>query len=215
VLTAGVAYAQAPPASFFAGRSNDELRALARDPKNDVLLRRGAATKLVITLADDRAFDDAEAAGREFAKNVDALAIRHIVAVRRRSHVHVVALLALGVTLAFALAALSLAAAHGSLAAALPAVRRVAPVFLFFLGYMGLVGGGMAESYENSSSLPFALFAAFMLPLVVIFRVWSAVGSPALAARSLRGIAAVAATLALGFLVVEQVNPAYLEGFGL
>jgi hypothetical protein len=30
-----------------------------------------------------------------------------------------------------------------------------------------------------------------------------------------RASAAVAATLALGFLVVEHVNPSYLEGFGL
>jgi hypothetical protein len=44
---------------------------------------------------------------------------------------------------------------------------------------------------------------------------WSAVGSQRAVARVGRGVAAVAATIAVGFLVVERVNPAYLEGFGL
>jgi hypothetical protein len=54
-----------------------------------------------------------------------------------------------------------------------------------------------------------------MLPLLVMFRVWSAVGSPHVAARAGRAFAAVTATMALGFLVVEHVNPSYLDGFGL
>ena len=60
---AQIAHAQAPPQSFFAGRSNDELRALASDPRNDVLLRRSAATTLVMTLADAGDPDAADAAG--------------------------------------------------------------------------------------------------------------------------------------------------------
>jgi hypothetical protein len=208
-----IAHAQAPPPSFFAGRTNDELRALASDAHNDVLLRRGAATKLVMTLADDGEFDAADAAGQEFAKNIDSGAIKHAKAVRRRSHVHVAAMGALGVALGIAV--LSLVAAHRLLAGALRSVRGIAPVVTFFLLYTGLVGGYLASRYENSSSLPFVLFAAFMLPLVAIFRAWSAVGSPRLAARTGRALAAVASTLALAFLVVEHINPTFLEGFGL
>jgi hypothetical protein len=207
------AHAQAPPASFFAGRSNDELRVLASDRHNDVLLRRGAATRLVMTLADDGDFDGADAAAREFASNIDLLAVKHARAVRRRSHVHVAGLGAL--VIALGIAGRSLVAARRSLSGALRAVRRIAPVIVCFLLYAGLAGGCLASSYENSSSLPFVWFAAFMLPLVVVFRMWSAVGSPSLAARVGRGLAAVAATLAVGFLVVEHVNPAYLDGFGL
>jgi hypothetical protein len=213
LFVTGRVHAQAPPPSFFAGRSNDELRALARDPQNDVLLRRTAATRLVMTLADDGDFDAADAAAREFANNIDPGAKKHARAVRRRGQVHVAALGALGVVLG--MAGLSLVAARPSLAGALRAVRRIARPVTFFLVYAGLAGGYLASSYENSSSLPFVLFAAFMLPLVVMFRVWSAVGSPRLAARGARGAAAVAATLALGFLVVEKINPIYLEGFGL
>jgi hypothetical protein len=213
VVAAPRADAQAPPASFFAGRSNDELRALASDRHNDVLLRRAAATKLVMTLADQGDLDGADAAAREFAKNIDPFAQNHAHAVRRRSHVHVAGLAALAVALALAMR--SLVVARRSLGGAVRAVRRTAPVFVFFLLYAGLMGGWLASSYENSSPLPFFLFAAFVLPLVVIFRLWSAVGSPGVAARVGRAVAAIAATLAVGFLVVERVNPAYLEGFGL
>ena len=209
----GVARAQAPPNSFYEGRTNDELRALASDPRNDVLLRRGAATRLVITLADEGDFDAADAAARDFAKNIDPFAVKHAQAVRRRSHVHVAALGALGASLGVAF--VSLLASRRALEGAFGAVRRMGPVAMFFLANVGLVGGYVASSYENGSPLPFVLFAAFMLPLVVVLRLWGAVGSPRLAARVGRGLAAVAATLALGFLVVEQINPMYLEGFGL
>jgi len=213
VLWLMTAHAQAPPPSFFAGRSNDELRVLASDPHNDVLLRRGAATKLVITLADEGHFDDADAAAREFAKNIDPAAARHAQGVRRRSRVHVIALGTLGVTLGIAF--LSLVAAHRALAEAVRAVGRIARLVAVFLLYAGLMGGYLASSYENGNPLPFVLFAGFMLPLVVVFRMWSAVSSPRPSARVGRGFAAVAATIAVAFLVVEHVNPAYLEGFGL
>jgi hypothetical protein len=166
-----------------------------------------------MTLADAGDFDAADAAGREFAKNIDPGAVKHVRAVRRRARVHVAALGVLAAALG--IAALSLVAARRLLGGALRAVRRIARLAAFFLLYAGLVGGCLASSYENGSPLPFALFAGFMLPLVILFRLWSAVGSPRLAARVGRALAAVGATLAVGFLVVEHVNPAYLEGFGL
>jgi hypothetical protein len=166
-----------------------------------------------MTLADNGEFDAADAACREFAKNIDPAAIKHAVAVRRRGKVHVVAVGALGIALGMAV--LSLAASSRSLRGAFGAIRRAAPVVGLFLVYTGMVGGCMASSYENGSAMPFVLFASFMLPLAVVFRLWSAVGSAHLTARVGRSSAAVAATLALAFLVIEQINPSYLEGFGL
>ncbi len=213
LLLPGTAYGQAPPQSFYDGRSNDDLRALASNPRNDILLRRGAATKLVIALADAGDFDAADAAAMEFARTIDPAAAKHARAVRRRSKGDVVALASLAAALGVAV--VSLVAARRSLAKALGTTRRVATPVALFLLYSGVIGGYLASSYENGSSLPFVLFAGFMLPLVVIFRTWGVVGSPRVAARAARAFAAVAATLALAFLVVEHVNPAYLEGFGL
>jgi len=166
-----------------------------------------------MTLADEGDLDAADAMGRAFAKNIDPAAIKYAQAVRRRSHVHVVALGLLGVALAIALS--SLALAHRLLTGAFESVRSIAPVFAFFLIDVGLVGAYLASSYENSSGLPFVLFAALMLPLLILFRAWSAVGSGHVTARLGRGALAAVATIALGFLVVEHVNPAYLEAFGL
>lgn len=212
-LVARVAGAQAPPASFFAGRSNDDLRQLALDRHNDVLLRRAAATKLVVRLADDGELDAAETAAREFAGNIDPLAVQHIRAVRRRRHVHAAALVALGLT--FALLLSSLAVRRRSLTGALASVRRVAPVVTFFFAFAGAVGGYIATTYENGSAEPFLIFAAIMIPFAIVLRVWSFVGSPRLPARSARVVVALAGTLAIGFLVVEQVNPTFLQNFGL
>jgi hypothetical protein len=213
LLTARIASAQAPPPEYFDGRSNAELHALALDRHNDALFRRAAATKLVMTLADEGDVDGAEAAARELAKNIDPFAVRHVRAVRRRRFVHLAGLGILAIALVAAVRAL--VAARRSLPEALRAVRRIAPVFVVFLLYCGVVGGWLASSYENGSPAPFFLFAAVMLPLVVLLRMWSAVGSQRRLARVARGVAAVAATVAVGFLVVERVNPAYLEGFGL
>ncbi len=213
VSLAGAARAQAPPASYFVGRSNAELRQLASDRRNDVLLRRSAATKLVTDLADAGDFAAAEAAAREFSSNIDPRAIQHVHAVRRRGRVHVAALVALA--LALGLFAITLVAQRRVVLPALGTARGVAAVVVIFFGYAGAVGGYLATRYENGSAEPFLLFAAVMIPFAMMLRVWSAVGSPRLAARASRGVVAVAGTLAVGFLVVEQVNPSFLQNFGL
>lgn len=212
-LVTGIARAQAPPPSFFEGRSNSELRNLASDPRNDVLLRRTAATRLVVGLADAGDFEAAEAAAHVFAHNIDPQAIEHVRAVRRRGRVHVAAVGALAVALGLLLT--TLVARRRAILGALPTVRGVAPLVVFFFGYAGAVGGYVATSYENGSAAPFLLFAAVMVPFAMMLRVWSAVGSPRPAARALRGVAAVAGTLAVGFLVVERVNPTFLQNFNL
>jgi hypothetical protein len=166
-----------------------------------------------MSLAERGELDAAEAVGREFASNIDPAAVQHVQALRRRRYVHGAAVAALGVALGIAVN--SLFRGRRMLRAALDAVRRIGVLITVFLAYAGLMGGYVASTYENSNPLPFVLFAAFLLPLVAMFRMWSVVGSASLAARAGRGVAAAAATFALGFLVVEQVNPIFLEGFGL
>jgi len=213
LFVTGAAQAQAPPPAYFVGRSHEELRALAADPANDVLLRRAAATKLVVDLADAGDVDAADAAGREFARNVDPRALAHAAAVRRRLLVHPFAVAALLVPLA--LAAVGLATGRRKLRGSAPPLRRLAPVAGVFLLQTGLVGAWLATRYENGSPVPFVVFAACLAPLLATFRAWGAVGSRRVEARAARGVLAALAVVALGFLVVERVNPAYLAGFGL
>jgi hypothetical protein len=213
LLVAVSAGAQAPPPSFFDGRSTDDLRRLASDPQNDVLVRRVAASRLVVALADRGDVDAADAAAREFAKNIDPAAPRHLAAVRKRASVHRVAVVALASALAVALA--SLARAGRAAAVALGALRRIWPLALLYAAYVALAGGYLASDYENGDPAPFYLFGASLLPVLALFRAWSAVGSRGAAARAGRAIAAVTVTAAIGVLVVELDNPAYLQGFGL
>jgi hypothetical protein len=166
-----------------------------------------------MTLADRGQLEAAAAAGREFASNIDPKAVQHVEGLRRRRHVHLGAVVAVGIALGAAL--WSVLRARGSWRGALRAARAVAPLASFFLFHVALVGGYLASIYENSNPMPFVLFAALMLPTIVIARMWSAVGSTTPAARVCRGILSVMATFAIGFLVVEQVNPVFLEGFGL
>ena len=86
--------------------------------------------------------------------------------------------------------------------------RVVQPATQHLMGYL-------AAGYENGDAAPFVLFAALMVPLLVMFRAWSAVGSTDGAARGGRAAAAVVATVCMAFLLVEHINPAYLGSFGL
>jgi hypothetical protein len=178
-----------------------------------VLLRRSAATRLVIAIADDGDLDAADAAAREYAKNIDPGAIQHVRALRRRRLIHLAAFVALTVTLGLAVRAF--VTAYRRLPGALVAIRRVAPAVTFFVVHLGLLGGYMASNYENGSPLPFVLFGALLLPLLLILRAWSSLGSARFAARLGRGCAAIAATLGLAFVVVEQTSPLFLEAVGL
>jgi hypothetical protein len=54
-----------------------------------------------------------------------------------------------------------------------------------------------------------------VLPLVLLARLWSAVGSQAPAARVARSVLCGATVVATAFVLLETVNPVYLEGFGL
>jgi len=213
VSVARVAAAETPPPSFFEGRSVEELRVLASDPKNDGLLRRAAATRLVVVLTDAGQFDAADAAGRSFGQLIDHRAVDRAHAARRRSRVHTVALAGLGVVLGVGL--LSLVAGRRRLPETLRPLARMAPVMAVFLIHVALVGGYLAAGYENGDAAPFVLFAALMVPLLVMFRAWSAVGSTDGAARGGRAAAAVVATVCMAFLLVEHINPAYLGSFGL
>ena len=213
MLLPAAAFAQAPDPSVLASKTNAELHDLAANPRNDILLRRSAATALVTRLSDAGAFDAADAAAHEFARNLDPAAVKHVQLLRRRARIHVGALVVLGAVVVVLV--LCLLSARRDLRFALPPVRRLAPPIAFFLFYVAVAGGYLATTYESGNASPFLLLAAAMLPLLLIFRLWSAVGSAHPAARAGRAVAAVAGIFVVSFLCVELVNPTYLEGFGL
>jgi hypothetical protein len=54
-----------------------------------------------------------------------------------------------------------------------------------------------------------------VLILSLVARAWGAAGSSARGARAIRAVVCASSMLAAGFLVLEAVEPVYLESFGL
>jgi hypothetical protein len=192
-----------------------QLRFVVVDPKTDVLTHRLAERELVDALAGEGRLDEAAAEARSHETMLDARFVRQVqqlVARRRIRRASVGILAAFGM---LTLVALGRAAARGMLGVAGRALRDLAPVALPFVAFLTLAGGFLATKYEAGNATPFYLLGAAVLPLVLLARAWSAVGSPSTAARTARSLLCAATVAATAFTVLDQLDPRYLEGFGL
>jgi hypothetical protein len=192
-----------------------QLHLVVADPKVDGLTGRLAERELVDALASEGRLDDAVAEARSHPNKLDVRFVQQIqhLIVRRR-----IRYAATGILAAFgllALVALGRAAAGGKLGVAGRALRDLAPVALPFVAFLAIAGGWLATKYESGNSEPFYLLGAAVLPLVLIARAWSAVGSPSRAARMARSLLCAATVAAAAFTLLDQLDPRYLEGFGL
>jgi putative copper export protein len=95
------------------------------------------------------------------------------------------------------------------------ALRKVAPVAVVFVAFIALAGGTLASKYESGNATPFYALGLMVLPLVLLARAWGAVGSSSRAARASRALLCGGAIASAAFMLLESLNPAYLEGFGL
>ena len=112
-----------------------------------------------------------------------------------------------------ALLALGQAFRRGKGAVALHALRSLGPTLIFFTGVVALFGGALARSYESGTAGPFFLLAAGGAPVVLVARAWSSVGSDSRAARVGRALLGGGAAVAAAFVLLEAMNPRYLDGF--
>jgi hypothetical protein len=115
----------------------------------------------------------------------------------------------------FSLVALVQARRRKLLGDAWSAVRSLLPTAALFIGFIAIGGGFLASKYEAGNAQPFVLLGAGVLPLVLLARVWSVVGSQTSAARLGRSLLCGITVMATAFVLLESVNPQYLEGFGL
>jgi hypothetical protein len=192
-----------------------ELRQVVADPKADVLTSRQAARELVDTMASLGDLDGAARTATELGSKLDP---KVVATISRRLHRRVAHRVALGDLAAFAvlaLGSLALGWRRGALATVGRAMRRAAPFALAFAAYAGLVGGGLASSYETGNASPFLGIGVATLVIVLMARAWGAAGSQAMAARAARAVLSASSVLAAGFLILEQIDATYLEGFGL
>ncbi len=191
------------------------LRRVVVDPKVDPLTARQAAHQIVDTMSQDGEIDRAVEAAHELRSRLDPSFVTSIERRVRRRTLRRIAIADLAAIGALSAIALVLAKRRARLDAVKKAFRASIPVAFLFAAYIALAGGYLASSYEAGNAKPFLWFGLVVAPIVLIARAWGAAGSPSSGARIARGFACGSATIAAAFIVLERLDPAYLEGFGL
>ncbi len=200
------------------GRPHDaiaELRRVADDPRADPLTAGLAERELIEALAAGGAIAEAAAEARSHPALLDPPFVRGVHRLLRRRWVTRAAIAVLAAFVASAALALERARRRRALGEAVRALGILAPVAVPFAAFVGLAGGLLASRYESGNSGPFLLLGAATLPLVLVARAWSAVGSSSPPARVARALLCSASVLAAAFVLLDVASPDYLEGFGL
>ena len=192
-----------------------ELHAVLADPSADPLMARQAARELVDAII---ASGDVVRAATEARRQSTRLDPRYVKGVMRlilrrtldRAAIADLALigLALGAAIAFS-------ARRGRIHALRVAVLRAAPLVLGFATYVAVLGGYLASKYESGNSTPFFVLGGALVVIIFAARALGAAGSPKPLARVARAVLCGSGALAAAFVVLERLDPAYLDGFGL
>jgi hypothetical protein len=193
----------------------DLLRAIAGDASADPDLRRLAEHRLVTALLESGRTDEALREARLHPDRVDpdtATVLGRLGRRRMLGRVAGAAVLALVMGVG---AALVRAGRRAGLGAAAREVRAVWRPVAGFAAFASLAGYALSAAYEGARGTPFVCLGAAAFPLLLVARAWGAVGSTATTARVARAAVCAAAAIGMGFLVLEGVDPTYLEGFGL
>jgi tetratricopeptide (TPR) repeat protein len=98
---------------------------------------------------------------------------------------------------------------------ATPDLTRFARLALAFALYVGVAGGLLASGYEGGSVRPFVALGGAIFLVACLARAWALFGSKAPAARVVRAIVCGASVVAAAFLLLDRIDPAYLDSFGL
>jgi hypothetical protein len=192
-----------------------ELRSVVDDPKADPLTASLAERELVEGLAEAGRLGDAAIEAHAHERLLDPGVVRRMDMLVRRRWLRKTAVAVLAVFALLAAVALVRAKRRGTLRDAGRALGAVAPVAVAFTLFVAIAGGGLAARYESGNARPFVLLGVAALPLVLVARAWSAVGSTRPAARLGRALICGATLVGAAFVLLDVVSPEYLEGFGL
>jgi hypothetical protein len=191
------------------------LRAVSDDPRADPPSSRLAEREIVDTLVAEGRLDEATAEATSHASQLDPRFVKQTRALVRRRAVRDAAIAELGGFATLAAIALIRAFRRGALGEARAAIRSLAPVAAAFAVYLAGAGGLLASQYESGRAAPFVHLALAVLPLLLTARAWGSVGSTRWAARAGRAALCAVSVFAAAFVLLDAVNPTYLEGFGL
>jgi hypothetical protein len=192
-----------------------ELHKVTGDPSTDPLTVRVAQRELVDALVIQGRLDEAMGEARSHSNELDPHFVTQIQRLVRRRTLRRVARGILVLMAVLVGAALARAGRRRGLREVVSALRGFMPVAFAFALYLGCVGGALASRYESGNAMPFLLLGAVVLPAVTAARAWSAVGSSRPTSRLGRALLCGTGVLAAAFVLLDAVNPTYLEGFGL
>jgi len=197
------------------GDAIGELRQVAEDPKADPLTQRLAERELVDALVATGRIDEAAAEATAHKNRLDPRFVKQVTRLIVRRTVRWGSM---GVLAAFALLAavgLVRAGMRRKLDVATRELRNLSPVAALFVAFVAVAGGVLASKYESGNAAPFLILGAGVLPLLLVARAWSAVGSQTGLARAARALLCGATVLAAAFTLLDWFGPQYLPGFGL
>jgi hypothetical protein len=192
-----------------------QLRKVTEDPKADPLTARLAERELVDALVASGRLDEAAAEARAHATRLDARFVRQVQRLILRRKVRLGARVVLGAFALLAVVGLVRAGRRGALGEAARSLRALGPVALLFVAFVAVGGGVLASNYESGNATPFLWLGVAVLPLLLVARAWSAVGSQRTAARAARAALCGASVVAAAFVLLDTLEPQYLAGFGL
>jgi tetratricopeptide (TPR) repeat protein len=196
------------------------LRLVESDLNADALTARLAERELVDADIALGALDEARREARSHAAGLDPRFVLRVEHLARRRVLFAGALgeiaVFVGLVGAACFRALRKRGPAGTRARTLgPSLRSFAPIAAGFGAYVALVGGALASHYEAGNAGPFLWLGVVMVPLVLCAYAWSAVGASHALARSGRAVLGGVSVVAAAFVLLDLVNPAYLDGFGL
>jgi tetratricopeptide (TPR) repeat protein len=193
----------------------EELRKVAAEPRADALTLRLAERQLVDALVEQDRLDEAIAEATARSNRLDSRFVKQVKRLRTRRWVRRASRIVLGAFAVLVAVALIRAGRRRALGDAVRGLRGLGPVTLLFAACIALGGGTLASNYETGNGTPFYALGAIVLPMALVARAWSAIGASSGAARAGRAALCGAAIAAAAFTLLDLLNPAYLEGFGL
>lgn len=191
------------------------LRRVVVDPHTDAVTGQKAARDLVALQLARGDLAAADAAVRLAGGRADPKLGRDVRRLMRRRTMHLAAIAALIGMALLAARALVMAARRGSLARARAALATTWKLAVAYAAYVAVGGALLASGYEAGTTKPFLYFGVVLVPIVLLARAWGATGGPTRTARSARAALCGLSAIGAGFLVLEMVDVAFLEGMGL
>ncbi len=190
-------------------------RILAADPRAERVIAQKAARDLVTLCLARGDLAGAKSAVLLAGARADARLGSDVRRAVRRRDLHRVSIAILVVMIVQALRAWLVAVRRGAGARVRSGLASMWKLALGYAAYVALGGAALASGYEAETSKPFLLFGVVLVPVVLLARAWGSAGSQTHAARAGRATLCAAGVLGAAFLLLEGIDVALLEGFGL